>query len=272
MQGAARTAAGSHGEVLLALLVAFLLVGAGYRVLEAGGVGGVPGDGDVHAFIPHDGHAFAHVVAAVHAHSGLRALGESLLLDDVQLARGIVELGLHVREAIDAGDDVRGILAEAVQADAQVLLADAVGGFGNADGAFSGGKGFMAGQEAEAFRFIAQEHGGQVAVAQAHLAVVRNGTGNAEGLETFTNGFGGVRSLRAALLDGDGGAHHVGPAGVFKRDGLDAVHDFANVDALGKAELFRFFNGADAVFGQGFIDLLDAAVVGFEKRHDGNSA
>ena len=30
--------------------------------------------------------------------------------------------------------------------------------------------------------------------------------------------------------------------------------------------------GADAVFGQGFIDLLDAAVVGFEKRHNSNSA
>ena len=272
MQGTARAAAGSHGEVLLALLIAFLLIGAGYRVLEAGGVGGVPGNGNVHAFIPHDSHAFAHVIAAVHAHGGFGALGESFLLDDVQLARGIVKLGLHVREPVDAGDDVRGILAEAVQADAEILFADAVGRLGNTDGAFSGGKGFVTGQEAEAFRFIAQEHGGQVAVAQAHLAFIRNGAGNAEGLKAFSDGFSGVGGLRAALLNGDGGSHHIGPAGVFKRDGLNAVHNFTGVDSLGKAELFRFFNGADAVFGQGFIDLLDAAVVGFEKRHNGNSA
>ena len=35
VQGTARAAAGSHGEVLLALLLAFLLVGAGHRVLAA---------------------------------------------------------------------------------------------------------------------------------------------------------------------------------------------------------------------------------------------
>ena len=88
----------------------------------------------------------------------------------------------------------------------------------------------------------------------------------------FSDGFSSVGGFRAALLAGDGGSHHIGPAGVFKRDGLNAVHNFTGVDSLGKAELFRFFNGADAVFGQGFIDLLDAAVVGFEKRHNSNSA
>ena len=45
MQGTAGAAAGSDGEVLAAILHALLLVGAGNGMLEAGGVGGVTGDG-----------------------------------------------------------------------------------------------------------------------------------------------------------------------------------------------------------------------------------
>ena len=40
VQGAARAAAGGHGEVLLALLDALLFIGACHRMLEPGGVGG----------------------------------------------------------------------------------------------------------------------------------------------------------------------------------------------------------------------------------------
>ena len=49
MQGTARAAARSDREVLFAVLDRPLLIGAGNQVLEAGGVGGVAGDGDVHA-------------------------------------------------------------------------------------------------------------------------------------------------------------------------------------------------------------------------------
>ena len=42
MQGAAGAAAGGHGEVLLPLLDAFLLIGAGHGMLEPGGVGELP--------------------------------------------------------------------------------------------------------------------------------------------------------------------------------------------------------------------------------------
>ena len=44
MEGTTRAAAGGDGEVLLALLDAFLLIGTGNGMLEAGGVGGVAGD------------------------------------------------------------------------------------------------------------------------------------------------------------------------------------------------------------------------------------
>ena len=47
VQGTARAAAGSDGEILLAQLDALFLVRACDRVLEAGGVRGVAGDGDV---------------------------------------------------------------------------------------------------------------------------------------------------------------------------------------------------------------------------------
>ena len=43
-EGAARAAAGGDGEILLALLDALLLIGAGDGMLEAGRVGGVAGD------------------------------------------------------------------------------------------------------------------------------------------------------------------------------------------------------------------------------------
>ena len=46
VQGTARAAAGSDGEVLLAVLDIPLLVVTGDQMLEAGGVGGVTGDGN----------------------------------------------------------------------------------------------------------------------------------------------------------------------------------------------------------------------------------
>ena len=127
MQGAARAAAGGHGEVLLALLDALLLIGAGHGVLEAGGVGGVAGDGHIHALVVHDGHALADIVGAVAADVGPLAVGVADLPDDLQLAGIIVELGLHIGEAVDAADDLGGVLAQAVEDDPQGLLAGLVG-------------------------------------------------------------------------------------------------------------------------------------------------
>ena len=156
MEGTARAAAGGHGEVLLALLHALLLVGAGHGVLEPGGVGGVAGDGHVHAFEVHDGHALADVVGAIAADVGPLALGVADLPDDLQLVGVVVELGLDVGEAVDAGDDLGRILAKAVQDDPQGLLADLVGVADDADGALGGGEGLMAGQEGEALGFVAR--------------------------------------------------------------------------------------------------------------------
>src|SRR5699024_12358386 len=49
------------------------------------------------------------LVGAVAADSGALTLGVGDLADDVQLAGGVVELGLDVGEAVDAGDDLGGV-------------------------------------------------------------------------------------------------------------------------------------------------------------------
>ena len=75
MQGTAGAAAGSNREVLLSGFDALLLIGAGYRMLETGRVGGVTGDGNVNVLFPHDGNAFLNIVSTVAVDLGARRLG-----------------------------------------------------------------------------------------------------------------------------------------------------------------------------------------------------
>ena len=51
------------------------------------------------------------------------ALGVGDLTDDLQLAGEVVELSLDIGEAVDPGDDLGGVLAQAVQDDPEGLLA-----------------------------------------------------------------------------------------------------------------------------------------------------
>ena len=159
VQGTARAAAGSNGEVLLAVLDSPLLVGTGDQMLEAGGVGGVTGDGNLNALSLHDGNALQNVVGAVALDSSALAVGVGDGLDDLQLAGGEIIVGLDVGEAVDTADDLGSVLAQAVQDDAQGLLADLVGGTGNADCAFSSSKGFVASQESEAMGGVKNKRG-----------------------------------------------------------------------------------------------------------------
>ena len=267
VQGAAGAAAAGHGEVLFALLDALLLIGAGHGVLEAGGVGGVAGDGHVHALVMHDGHALADIVCAEAADVGALALAVADLADDLQLAGIVVELGLDIGEAVDAGDDLGGVFAQAVEDDAQGLLAGLIGVVDDADGAFGGGEGLVAGQEGEALGLVAQQHGAQIAVAETHLAVLGHGAGDAEGLQADADGLGGLGGGLHAFLDGDGGAHGIGPCSVFKADGLDALDGFVGIDALFVADGLAFLHAADPVLGKDAVDLVDSSFVTFKQSH-----
>ena len=268
MQGTAGAAAGGHGEVLLAVLLAPLLVGTCNGVLEARRVGGVTGDGNAHVLKSHDGHALGHAIGAVALDSRARTVGEGLLGDHVHLFGGGIELGLHIGEAVDAGDDVSGILAKTVQDHAKGLVTHLVGVEGDLDGTLSSRKGLVAREEAEAIGLLREQHCAEVAVAKTHLAVLGNRAGNAECLQADADGSSGVRGLGAALLDGDGGTYGVGPAGVLEGDVLDAAHDFAHVDAFVEADLLGFLAGADTVLSKNRKDLVDTTGIRFKKRHN----
>ena len=127
----------------------------------------------------------------------------------LHVGRQVVILGLHIGEAVDPADDHGGVLAQAVQDNPQGLFPDLVGVQRDLDGAFRGGKGFMAGQEREALGFLIQQHGAQVAVADTDLALVRDGAGDAEGLQRGADPLGGFRGVLRAFLDGDGGAQFI---------------------------------------------------------------
>ena len=267
MQGTAGAAAGGHGEILLALLDALFLIGAGHRVLETGGVGRVAGDGHVHTLVVHDGHALPDIVGAVAADIGPLALGVADLPDDLQFAGVVVELGLNVGEAVDAGDDLGSVLAQAVEDHPQGLLAGLVGVADDADGALSGGKGLVAGQEGEALGLVPQQHGAQVAVAQAHLTVLGHGAGDAESLEALADSLGSVGSGGHILLQRDGSAHAVRPGSVLKADGLDALDDFVGVEAGSLADVPALLHAGNSVLSQDGIDLVDSSFVAFKQSH-----
>ena len=91
----------------------------------------------------------------------------------------------------------------------------------------------MAGQEGEALGLVPQQHGTQIAVSQTHLAVLGNRAGDAEGLKADADGLGSLSSGLHVLLQGDSRAHAVGPAGIFKADGLDALDDLIGVKTGG---------------------------------------
>ena len=234
-------------------------------MLETGGVGGVAGDGDVDAFEVHDGDAFTDVIGAIASDFCAFAVGVGFFADDFDFAGEVVEFGLDVGESVDSADDEGGVFSESVEDDAKWGFADFVGGAGESDGAFGGGKGFVTGEEGEAFGIFAQEHGGQVSVTEADFSVVGDGPRDAEGLEALADGLGGVGGFGAAFFDGDGGAEDVGPADVFKADGLDVFGDFVGVDALFEADFLGFFEALDAVLGEDFLDLRNAALVTFKQ-------
>ena len=83
-------------------------------------------------------------------------------------------------------------------------------------------KALVAGEEAEALGLFAQQHRGEVAVAEADLALLGDGTGHAERLQAHADRFGRFSGGLHALFQRDARAEGVRPDGVVKRDGLHA--------------------------------------------------
>ena len=83
-------------------------------MLEPGGIGGVTGDGHVHVLLPHDGNTLGNAVCAIAVYLGAQSLGIRLAEHFFHgVGVGII-LGLHICKAVDTGNNLRGILAQAV--------------------------------------------------------------------------------------------------------------------------------------------------------------
>ena len=236
-------------------------------MLEADGVGGVAGDGALDVLLLHDGNALHDVVGAVALDSCALALGEGDLLDDGQGLRGDVVLGLHIGEAVDTGDDVSGVLAQAVQDDAQRSLADLVCGAGDADSTLSSGEGLVACQESEAGGVLAQQTSAQVAVTQTDLTLLSNRAGDGESFQTLTDSSCALGSVGQAALHSDSSAQSVSPDSVIKADGLHAADDLVAVDALGEEHLVASVQRLQTVSLQACLDFRHTAIHRFKSCH-----
>ena len=101
---------------------------------------------------------------------------------------------------------------------------------------------------------------------ETNLSLIRNRTGNAEGLQTYAESFRSFRSMLATFLDCYSRANGVRPDCVFKADRLNASYYSVNVNAFVKSNLFAFFNIFNAVFGETLIDLIDSSFVSFKSN------
>ena len=230
-------------------------------MLEPGGVGGVACDGHVHVLLPHDGNAFRHAVGAVAVHLGAKSLRIGNPLDFLHFVGIGIVLGLYESEAVDTGDDLRGILSKTVQDDAQRFLADLVGLLRDTDSALCGCKGLMSCQEAEAVRVLLQKHFAQIAMAQAYLTGIGNGSGDTECLKALSDGGGGIRGLAAALLDSDGSAHRICPTCVLEADRLNLLHLLIYIQASVLGNLLCLFDRGDAIAVQYFRNFSNTSFI-----------
>ena len=268
----ASAAAGSDGEVLLAVLNAPLLVRTRDRMLEARRVRGVTSNGNANVLELHDRDTLGDIVSAVAVDGSARTLGERLLLDNLDLLGVVVERRLHIGEAVDARNDVRSVLAETVEDNAEIRLADLVGVKSDLDGAFSSSERLVASEECEALRGVIEKHRAEVAVAAADLTVLSHRASNAECLETNADFSGSVLGLRAALLDSHSRTDGVGPLGVLEANRLGFLYDLVGVDSGLVADLLALEDRLDAVGLESGENLGLAALVTFKQLLSGRGS
>ena len=232
VQRTARTTTGSNREVRLAGGNALLLICTGNGVLETCRVGGVTGDGDIHVLVPQDSDALADIVSAIALNlQTSRVVAIRNLLDNVELAGVVVELCLDVCEAIDTADDLCGIFAQTVQDHAQRFFTYFVCHLSNLDGTLSGSERLVASQEGEALCLFAEQTCCQITMSQTYLTVVSHTSGDAESLQSDTDGLGALGSALAALLDSDSSTGDVSPLCIFKADALCVLANLIRIDA-----------------------------------------
>ena len=104
-------------------------------------------------------------------------------------------------------------------------------------------------------------------MADADLALVRDGAGDAEGLQAHADAAGGLGGGLDAFLHGDGRAQLIGPLRVFEADGLCALDDFIGVNALGVVESLHFIKVLEAILVQDGLDLRHTTFIILKQSH-----
>ena len=129
----------------------------------------------------------------------------------------------------------------------------------------------MPGEKAKAACLVAQQHGRQIAVSNAHLALIGHGARDAKGLKAKADLLGGLRRRFAAGLERNGTAQRVGPDRVVKGDGLHPAHELRTVDPVVEADRLTLLQGGKAILGKRLLQRSLAAVKSFKSHHGAHS-
>ena len=121
-------------------------------MLEAGGVGGVTGNGNANLFQLHNCNAFRHIVSTVAFYVSTGAIGIRRFADHLHLLGVRIKFCLYISKAVDSGNDERSVFAKTVQDNPQGLFTYFIGVQCNFNSAFRSSKRLMTSQEAEAVR------------------------------------------------------------------------------------------------------------------------
>ena len=111
-------------------------------------------------------------------------------------------------------------------------------------------------------------------MSDADFAVVSDGAGDAEALETFANVVGSLDSVFCSFFEGDGSTYNVCPFSVFEANHLSLLTGFVRVETCFFTNFVGFFDGSDTVCVQTSKNLLDATVLRFElnfSKHNNSS-
>ena len=90
----------------------------------------------------------------------------------------------------------------------------------------------MSCEECEALGLLAEKPCGEVAVSETDLAVVSDGTRDAECLQTFTDCLGCISGSLYTLLDCDGCTYYIGPLCILEADLLGILASLVWVETL----------------------------------------
>ena len=247
MQCTSCTTTGSNGEVFLALLDAFFLIGTCYRMLETSRVGGVTSDGNTNVLVMHDSNTFLNVISTVALNSSTKTCGVRFLVNDVQFSFFVVVFCLNEGKTVDTGNDLSGVFSKTVQDNTQRFLTYFVSFLSDTDSTLSSCEGLMSSQEAEALCLLFQKHFTKVTMTKTYFTMVSNGTRDTESLKTFTDSGGSVSSSSAVFLDSDSCTYDVSPASVLEADRLDLFDLIINVQTGILCDLLCFFDVSNTI-------------------------